>query len=77
MSQANANWGQRPTTKKAVEAAPMAEIDKLVSGGKGSTARLNAEIDADLRARFKAKCAMEKREIKDVLTELIQGWMSK
>ncbi len=77
MSQANANWGQRPTTKKATEGTPLAEIDKLVSGGKGTTARLNAEIDADLRARFKAKCAMEKREIKDVLTELIEGWINK
>jgi hypothetical protein len=77
MSQVNANWGQRPTTKKAAEGGAITEIDKLVTGGKGTTARLNAEIDGELRARFKAKCAMEKREIKDVLTELIQGWMNK
>jgi hypothetical protein len=78
MSQSNpAAWGQRPTTKKVPEGANLAEIDKLVKGGQGTTARLNAEIDADLRARFKAKCAMEKREIKDVLTELIEGWMNK
>lgn len=76
MSQPTSNWGQRPTTAKKPGAA-VADLDKFVNGGKGNTARLNAEIDADLRARFKAKCAIEKREIKDVLTELIEGWMNR
>jgi len=79
MSQAEtATWGKRPTTKKE-EPKPVdtAALDKFVNGdgAKGKTARLNAEIDADLRARFKARCALQKREIQDVITELIEGWM--
>ncbi len=75
MPQAKSSWGQRPTAKNATSPT-MADLDKLVSGSK-ATVRLNAEIDADLRARFKAKCAMEKREIKEVLTDLIEAWMIK
>ena len=76
MSQANTTWGQRPTAKKQAAGADVADLDKFVTGGKGrKTARLNAEIDADLRAGFKSKCALEKREIKEVLTELIERWM--
>jgi hypothetical protein len=71
-------WGKRPTTKKE-EPKPVdkAALEKFVngSGPKGKTARLNAEIDADLRARFKSRCALQKREIKDVLAELIEAWM--
>ena len=79
MSQAEtATWGKRPTTKKE-EPKPVdtAALDKFVNGdgAKGKTARLNAEIDADLRARFKSRCALQKREIKDVLAELIEAWM--
>ncbi len=77
MSQANpATWGQRPTAKKPAE-ADAAALDNFVSGGKGTTARLNAEIDAALRSRFKAKCAAQNRKIQHVLTELIEGWMNK
>jgi hypothetical protein len=75
VSQANSvAWSKRPSAKSATKAADAAELDKFVNGRAGKTARLNAEIDAELRARFKAKCAMKKREIKDVLTELIEGW---
>ena len=76
MSQANPDWGQRPTSKKAAEGSARTEIDKLVNGGKGSqTARLNVEMDADLRAQFKARCAMEKLDMKDVVGNLVAGWM--
>jgi hypothetical protein len=77
MSQAEAaTWGKRPTAKKdAPKPVDAAALDKFVNGAKGKTARLNAEIDADLRARFKARCALEKREIRDVISELIEGWM--
>lgn len=77
MSQAEtASWGKRPTTKKD-EPKPVdtAALDKFVNGAKRKSVRLNADIDADLRARFKAKCAMENREMQDVLTELIEAWM--
>jgi hypothetical protein len=74
--QSNADWGKRPSTNKTTQPHDIGEIDKLVKGQKtGQTARINAEIDEDLRARFKAKCAMQKREIKDVLTELIEAWL--
>jgi hypothetical protein len=70
---ANSSWGSRPSTKKIVAApAGLATIDKFVNGGKEETARLNVEIPKALRARVKARCAMEGREIKDVVTELLQ-----
>ena len=43
-----------------------------MSGGKEETARLNVEIPKALRARVKARCAMEGREMKDVVTELLE-----
>jgi len=76
MSQANPGWGQRPTTKKAAEASSVAEIDRLVTGqAKPKTSRLNVELDDELKVNFKARCAMKKLDIKDVVTGLIEGWM--
>ena len=49
----------------------MAGLDKFVSGGKVETARLNVEIPKALRARVKSRCALEGREIKDVVIELL------
>ena len=70
MSQPTANsWGQRPSTKKTPAAA---DLDKFVSGGKEETVRLNVEIPKTLRARVKARCAMECRDIKDVVIELLE-----
>jgi hypothetical protein len=74
MSQtANSSWGARPSKKKAAAApAAAATLDKFVNSGKEETVRLNVEISRALRARVKARCAMEGREIKDVVIELLQ-----
>jgi len=69
---ANTSWGQRPSTKKAAAGPSPADLDKFVSGGKGRTKRLNVEIPAALHTRLKARCAMEGREIRDVVTELLE-----
>lgn len=69
---ANPSWGQRPSTKKATAAPNVADLDKFVSGGREETVRLNVEIPKSLRARVKARCAMEGREMKDVVIELLQ-----
>jgi hypothetical protein len=70
---ANGSWGVRPS-KKNIEASPatVATVDKFVNGAQEETARLNVEIPKALRARLKARCAIEGREIKDVVTELLQ-----
>jgi hypothetical protein len=70
---AKSSWGARPS-KKGTAAAPatVATLDKFVNGRKEETARLNVEIPKALRARVKARCAMEGREIKDVVTELLR-----
>lgn len=76
MSQAN-TWAQRPTAKKPT-AGDAADLDKFVNGSKGTiTKRLNVEIPAELRTRVKTKCASEGREIRDVVTELLQAWVNK
>ena len=69
MSQPNPTWGQRPTAKKPPATV---DLDKFVNGGKEETARLNVEVPKALRARVKARCAMEGREIKDVVIELLE-----
>jgi hypothetical protein len=69
MPQTN-SWGQRPTTAKKA-AATSADLDKFVSGAE-ETARLNVEIPKSLRARLKARCALEGKEIKDVVRELLE-----
>ena len=45
-----------------------AKVDPLLDG---ENVRLNVEIPKTLRARVKAWCAMEGREIKDVVKELL------
>ena len=65
------SWGQRPSTKKTPAAASSSDLDKFVSGGKARTKRLNVEIPATLHARLKARCALEGREIRDAVTELL------
>ena len=74
MSQtANSSWGARPSKKKAAAApADVDTLDKFVNGRKEETVRLNVEIPRALRARVKARCALEGREIKDVVIELLQ-----
>lgn len=69
---ANSSWGDRPSKKKGAAAPAVADLDKFVSGGKEETVRLNVEIPKALRARVKSRCAMEGREMKDVVTELLQ-----
>lgn len=71
MSRQAASWGQRPSTKKAVAAPAASDLDNFVSGGKARTKRLNVEIPATLHARLKARCALDGREIRDVVTELL------
>jgi hypothetical protein len=70
----NSSWGHRPSKKNLETTVPaaVATLDKFVNGGKEETARLNVEIPKALRARVKARCAMEGREIKDVVRELLQ-----
>lgn len=69
---ANSGWGSRPSKKAAAAGQGIADLDKFVSGEKGDTVRLNVEIPKALRARVKAGCALEGREIKDVVTELLE-----
>lgn len=69
---ANSSWGGRPSKKKVAAAPALADLDKFVSGGKGQTKRLNVEIPAALHTRLKARCAMEGREIRNVVTELLE-----
>jgi hypothetical protein len=66
------SWGRRPSTKKSSASPAVADLDKFVNGGKEETVRLNVEIPKALRARVKVGCAKEGREIKDVVTELLQ-----
>ena len=70
------NWGTRPSKKAAAQNPPAAKsaLDKFVNpGGSKPTKRLNAEIPAELHARIKARCALEGRDMTDVLIELLES----
>lgn len=62
------NWGARPSKK--APAAPEA-LDRFVSG-KGALVRINIRVTAELRARVKAGCASERKNVQDVLTEFLE-----
>lgn len=68
------NWGMRPSKKpqeKQDKPAPTEQLEAFVNP-RPKTKRLNAEIPLDLHARVKAGCALEGREMTDVLIELLQ-----
>jgi hypothetical protein len=68
---ANSSWGRRPS-KKPQAAASIAAVNKFVSGGKEDTVRLNVDIPRALRARVKSRCALEGRDIRDVVIEMLE-----
>ncbi|BCQ37355.1 MULTISPECIES: plasmid partition protein ParG [Erwiniaceae] len=41
----------------------------------GTVKKLQTNIDEELHRRFKTACFLQGREMKDVLTELIEGWL--
>jgi len=65
------NWGQRPSKKPEGSAVATEQLEAFVNP-KAKTKRLNAEIPSDLHARVKAGCALEGREMTDVLIELLE-----
>jgi len=63
-------WGKRPS-KKASAASPTA-LDSFVHPAKGKALRrLNLNIPAGLHARIKAQCALEGRDMTEVLIEML------
>lgn len=40
-----------------------------------SVKKLQTNIDEELHRRFKTSCFLQDREMKDVLTELIEAWL--
>jgi len=63
---------RRPSTRRAPAAPAVSGLDRFLNREKEETVRLNVEIPRTLRARVKACCALEGREIKDVVIELLQ-----
>jgi hypothetical protein len=54
--------------------ASKAALDRFVNPETAKpTKRLNAEIPADLHARIKAQCALDGRDMTDVLIELLES----
>jgi hypothetical protein len=68
---AKSSWGARPSKKKT-EPPSSADQDQFVNGDKGKSARLNVQIPKTLHTRVKVRCAMEERDIKDVVIELLE-----
>ena len=63
-------WGPRPARgpQKAADA-----LDAFVRArDEGNTKRLNAEIPAALHARVKSRCALEGRDMTQVVIELLE-----
>ena len=60
------NWGSRPAR------VPDQLDDFVAANGRPRTKRLNTCIPAELHARVKAGCALEGRDMTEVLTELLE-----
>jgi ParG protein len=69
------SWGQKPSRKIQTQPTSRAALDAFVNSkkAKGATKRLNADIPAALHARVKAGCALEGRDITEVLIELLEA----
>lgn len=69
------SWGQKPSRKAEAQPSSRAVLDAFVNPGaaKVATKRLNADIPAGLHARVKAGCALEGRDITEVLIELLEA----
>ncbi|PIJ48877.1 plasmid partition protein ParG [Erwinia aphidicola] len=50
-------------------------LDAVSKAPAGTVKKLQTNIDEDLHRRFKTACFMQGREMKDVLTELIEHWL--
>jgi len=67
------NWGKRPSKKAEAQKPSASALDTFVNPAKDRpTKRLNADIPAALHARVKAGCALEGRDITEVLIELLE-----
>ena len=42
--------------------------------GEGNSVTIRIQMDAELRARFKAACALEQATMNDIVVGLIEGW---
>ncbi|WP_154754571.1 plasmid partition protein ParG [Erwinia sorbitola] len=50
-------------------------LDAVNKPAGGTVKKLQTNIDEELHRRFKTACFLQGREMKDVLTELIEGWL--
>jgi hypothetical protein len=67
------NWGKRPSANKAVASSPSV-LDSFVNPARErATKRLNLNISAGLHARIKAQCALEGRDMTEVLVEILEA----
>lgn len=63
-------WGTRPAR---IPRGKAVALDAFVrDSNKGKTKRLNAEIPAALHARVKSGCALEERDITQIVIELLE-----
>ncbi len=73
------NWGTRPTKRAVAQnvSSTTPALDNFVNPETSRpTKRLNAEIPADLHARIKAQCALDGRDMTDMLIELLESRFS-
>ena len=75
------SWGTRvpvaPPTPTAKPVMARAASAAAPATGPRETVRLNVELPANLRRRVKARCAIDGRDIRDVVIELLESWLAK
>ena len=65
----------RSAVKQKTETEESSTIKTPALADDSITKRINAEIPLDLHNRFKAKCAVDGREMKEVLIEMIEEYL--
>jgi hypothetical protein len=68
-------WGQRPSARPVAQVGPPA-ADNFVQGAKGATIRLNLNIPRTLHTHVKSQCALQGRNMTDVIIELLESHFS-
>ncbi len=69
---AEVTWGQRPSKRAEATSAAAMPADSFVHG-KEQVIRLNLNIPRSLHVRIKSGCALQSKNMKEVIMELLEA----
>jgi hypothetical protein len=70
---ASISWGQRPSSRVQTPVAGTSTADAFVKGAKSDILKFNFNMSRALHARMKVQCAIQGRNMTDVIIELLEA----